>query len=84
MQYVVISYMEMVGSCIISVGIGAYVFAMASNECIKCNLYSIGQSDTADDDGHSNQTDLIEHSIEYVQFQSFAKQLSTKESVFLV
>lgn len=81
MQYAMVSYMLAIAASIIALALGAYIYMIAANKCIKGNLLSIGHR--ANRIGRSNpctdQSDLMEQFIEFIQFQSAVKQLSIVE-----
>lgn len=81
MQYAMLSYVVRIVACILALGVGVYVYLIGANKCMKSNLFSIGRcasSDDDDDDDHTNESDLLEQFIEFIQFQALVKQLSRK------
>lgn len=70
-----LSYMLIIAASIMTLIIGAYLYVMASNKCIKGSLLSIGRRATTVDDDTSRM-ELLGHFNEFIQYQSFAKQLT--------
>lgn len=66
----------MVGGCVLALGIGSFLYAIASSECLKRCLFSIGHCV----DSESKQN-ISEQLIEFIDFHTLVKQLSWHISI---
>lgn len=69
-QYTMTSYATIIGSAVIAIGIGSYLYVIASCKCIKGNLMSISHE-------WSTQN-IFDQFIEFIEFHKFVKQLRNK------
>ena len=69
-QLMLLWYSDMIGGCVIALACGSYLCAIDGSKCIKESLFSITRN-------ANNRNDLMEQLIEYIQFHSHMKQLST-------
>lgn len=75
-EYAIASYAMTLGALTVATGVGAYLYMIASSKCIKVSLFSIGRrATTIYDDDQTHRT--LDHFVEFIQFHSFVKQLST-------
>lgn len=72
-QYTIISYWLFIGACVLSLAFGSHSYVIAMDECIKENLCAISQN--LQDETKQNQ--ILEQLIEFVEFHSRVKQLSS-------
>lgn len=71
-QYTVLSYLTMIGGCVLVLGIGTFLYLMTMSKCIKSCLFAIGRNAEL----KSNRTHIEEQLIEFIQYHSRVKQLS--------
>lgn len=63
-------YMMLIAACVIALGVGAYLYVVASCKCIKGSLFAIGRS--------GNRNNFFDQFNEFIQFHTRVKQLSRK------
>lgn len=74
-QYMLFAYLLYVAACVLVLAFGSFLYAMAMTKCIEENLFAIGKSTQAKVK-QTEQIELWEQLIEYIEFHSRAKQLS--------
>lgn len=71
-QCIMLGSMLLIGACILTLGTGTYLYAIAMSKCIKENLFTIIESCR-----NKNKRHLIcEQLVEFIDFHTNAKQLS--------
>lgn len=76
MQYTLLWYIVMIGGCVLALGIGSFIYAIASSECLKRCLSSIGHCANIE-----RNRNISEQLIEFINFQTAIKQLSWHISI---
>lgn len=72
MQYIMLWYACMIGACVMSLGIGLYLYAIAASRCIKEICFAVSQSAEIKTERKHIRPQLIE----FMQTHSHVKQLS--------
>lgn len=70
-QYAITAYGVLIGACIISLGIGSFLYVIASTKCIRGNLFAINRCTNDSDKQH-----IWDQFIEFIQYHSRVKQFS--------
>lgn len=65
-------YVAVVGTCVIIMAIGSYLYAIAMTKCVKGSLFSISRHAHRKKD----QARVFKQIVEFIQFDSRTKQLS--------
>lgn len=73
-QFVMFSWGEMIGACILLLTVGAYLYAIAMSKCIEKSLNAVNHNARAETD----QSILLKQLIEFLESHSNTKQLSIK------
>lgn len=71
-QCTIITYMAMIGACVLAVAIGSYFYTMAASKCIKENLFTV----TENCRDKSKRKLIRVQLIEFIDFHTQVKQLS--------
>lgn len=75
-QYTMLVYALLFGSCVVALGIGFFLYEMAASKCIKTTLFSINRNIHAETDA----AQIMEQLIEFLQFDSQHEQLSVSKA----
>lgn len=70
-EYVVVSYICLIGASIIALGIGSFLQMIAASKCIKGSLFAIGQCRNSKTNQH-----ILDKLIVFIQFDARVKELS--------
>lgn len=76
LQYIIAIYAAIFMSCIVTLGFGAFLFAVAVNKISKQSLYTICKKAKH----KTSQTHLLKRLHEFIHFYSSVKQLSVLKS----
>lgn len=70
-----ISYALKIGTCIVALGIGSYLYFIAMSKCIKQNLFAVSQRCRLEIESEAERKLIWNQIIEYIEFDSSVKRL---------
>lgn len=71
-QYMILSYITMIGGGVLVLAIATFLYVMTMSKCIKACLFAIGRNTEL----KINRIHIVEQLIEFIQYHSRVKQLS--------
>lgn len=71
-EFLMYLYVAMVGTCVITLGIGSYIYGIAMSKCIKGSIFSISRHSHC----KKNPSRVFKRIVEFVHYHSRKKMLS--------